>query len=87
MATFWGILARLADAYILVVIVQVILSWVRLGESNPLVQLLNQITEPVYRRIRGLIRTSFGGFDFAPLLLIVALSCLQRVLLRLAERS
>jgi YggT family protein len=87
MATFWEILARLAYAYTLVVVVQVILSWVRLAEGNPVVQILNRLTEPVYRRIRGVIPTSFGGFDFAPVIVIVAASCLQTVFVRLAQRS
>ena len=74
------LLSRLIDVYIFIILAGVVLSWFRLPDSNPLVQLIKQVTEPVYRAIRSIIPTQFGSIDLAPLLVIVALSLLQKLL-------
>ena len=42
--------------------------------------MLYRLTEPVYAKIRGLIPTTFGGMDLAPLILIFALIFLETFL-------
>jgi len=74
------LISRLIDVYIFIILAGVVLSWLRLPESNSLVQLIKQATEPVYRAIRSIIPTQFGGIDIAPLLVIVALSLVQKML-------
>jgi YggT family protein len=74
------LVALLVDLYSLVVFVSVILSWIRLSEDNPLVRFTNALTEPVLRPIRNLL-PPVAGFDFSPMLLLLALRLLRRILL------
>ncbi len=74
----------LIDAYIFVLIAQVILSWlISLGIVNryqPFVQqigvFLNRLTEPVLMRIRKRL-PPMGGIDLSPLVLFISLKFLQ----------
>ena len=86
MPAFWSILAKLTHAYTIVLIVDIVLSWIQLPATNPLVQLIKSVTEPVYRRIRGMIPTRFGGLDFAPLILILALHFLRQFFVSMSYR-
>jgi YggT family protein len=63
--------------YIWVVIIAALITWVQPNPYNPIVQFLWNVTEPVYRWIRRYIPTQFGGFDIAPIILILGLEFLQ----------
>ena len=63
--------------YIWVVIIAALITWVQPNPYNPIVRFLWNVTEPVYRFIRRYIPTTFGGFDVAPIILILALEFLQ----------
>jgi len=63
--------------YIWVVIIAALITWVQPNPYNPIVRFLWNVTEPVYRWIRRYIPTTFGGFDIAPIILILALEFLQ----------
>jgi len=63
--------------YIWVVIIAALITWVQPNPYNPIVQFLWNVTEPVYRYIRKYIPTTFGGFDIAPIILILGLEFLQ----------
>jgi YggT family protein len=63
--------------YIWVVIIAALISWVQPNPFNPIVRFLYALTEPVYAFIRRYIPTVFGGFDIAPIILILALELLQ----------
>ena len=63
--------------YIWVVIIAALITWVQPNPYNPIVRFLWNVTEPVYRVIRRYIPTTFGGFDIAPIILILALEFLQ----------
>jgi YggT family protein len=67
----------LISLYIWVVIIAALITWVQPNPYNPIVQFLWNVTEPVYRWIRRYIPTQFGGFDIAPIILILALEFLQ----------
>lgn len=83
MANFIEALATLINiilsASIWVVIGRVIISWVNADPYNPIVRILYQVTEPVLYRIRRFMPV-FGGFDFSPMILILAIIFLQRFL-------
>jgi YggT family protein len=64
------------NLYTYVVLASVILSWVRLDPGNPLVRFTNTLTEPVLKPIRAVL-PSFGGLDFSPLVLLLALQLLN----------
>lgn len=71
--------------YILVIfqfilLARVLLSWFpNIDRSNPLVQLLYQLTEPVLQPIRNLLPQT-GMMDFSPLIVFLIISVLMRVL-------
>lgn len=76
--------ARILDivltAYMWVIIIRAILSWVNPDPYNPIVRVLYQITEPVLDRVRGWIPLRGMGIDFAPLAVLLAIFFLQSFL-------
>jgi YggT family protein len=63
--------------YIWVVIIAALITWVQPNPYNPIVRFLYAVTEPVYAFIRRFIPTNFGGFDIAPIIVILGLQFLQ----------
>jgi len=61
-----------------IVIARAILSWVNPDPYNPIVRFIHNITEPVLYQIRRRIPLSFGGIDFSPILVLLAVIFLQR---------
>jgi len=68
------------NAYMVIVIVQALLSWVNPDPYNPIVRFLSQATEPLYYQIRKRIPTVFGGLDISPIIVLLALSFLDQFL-------
>ncbi|MDZ7265288.1 MAG: YggT family protein [candidate division KSB1 bacterium] len=71
-----------ADAYIFIIIIRVILSWIDHNPSNPLIQLVYQITEPPLNWIRSMV-PSLGGLDISPMILILVIYVLESILTRI----
>ena len=59
--------------YIFIIIVQVVISWVNPGAYNPATVIMYQLSEPILRPARRLI-PSAGGFDWSPLVVMIALN-------------
>jgi len=78
-----NILNMVIGLYIWIVIIAALISWVRPDPYNPIVQILYRLTEPVYALIRRYIPTNFGGFDIAPLILILFLQFFQMFVVKL----
>jgi len=73
-------------AYMWIIIIRALLSWVNPDPWNPIVRFLHQVTEPVLRPIRR--RLPVTGVDFSPVVVILAIYFLQRFLVRvLAETA
>jgi YggT family protein len=66
-----------------VVIISTALTWFSPDPSNPIVQMLYRLTQPVYNKMRRYIPTLFNGIDLAPLILIFALLFLETFLISL----
>ena len=75
-----GIVHSLLTVYIWVVIIGALLSWVKPDPYNPIVQIINRLTQPAYDFIRRLMPTVFNGLDLAPIILIVALNVIDVIL-------
>ena len=77
-----GALATVLDVVLnalgIIVVVNALLSWVRPDPSNPIVRFLDQVSDTVCDPIRRLFPTVFGGFDLAPLIVIVIIMFLRR---------
>ncbi|MGI0406803.1 YggT family protein [Helicobacter himalayensis] len=68
------------NLYIFVLIAAVLISWVRPDPYNPIVQVLYRLSEPLFSRVRRIMRTNFGGLDLAPLIVILALEFINILL-------
>lgn len=52
--------------YLGLILVRVLLSWISLERSNPVVPLIFQLTEPVLKPLRRVL-PAIGGFDLSPI--------------------
>jgi YggT family protein len=75
-------LIALIDLYSLVLFVSVLLSWIRPDPDNAIVKVIHQLTEPVLSRVRRVL-PSAGGFDFSPMVVLIALQLLKSLLVRI----
>lgn len=69
--------------YTLIVIARALVSWVNPDPYNPIVRFLYNVTEPVLARMRRYLPLQIGGFDLTPIVLLIALSVVEQLLLRL----
>src|SRR3990170_5986687 len=85
-----GILQLLLQVLSWIIIIQVILSWLfafnvinpQSGFMRTLVEAMERLTAPLYRPIRKIL-PDFGGIDFSPLVLLLAIQIIRRLLLGL----
>ena len=74
-------IARILDIglslYMYIIIAWAVISWVNPDPYNPIVRFLNSITEPVLFRIRKRLPLFFGGMDFSPIIVILAIIFVQ----------
>ena len=77
-----GFIRFLSDAYVFIVIVRVLLSWVRHNPYNPIIRFIYQITEPPLLLIRRYV-PNFGGLDISPMILIFAVMILEKIVIRI----
>ncbi|MGB3751994.1 MAG: YggT family protein [Arcobacteraceae bacterium] len=80
---FATLLITIISLYKWVIIISALLSWVQPDPYNPIVQMLNRLTQPAYNLVRRFIPTVFGGMDMAPLILIFALQFIEIFISRL----
>jgi len=82
------ILDKVIYAYMVIIIIRALLSWVNPDPYNPIVRFLYSVTEPLLYRVRRIIPAYAGGIDFSPMIVILALWFLQQfvpaTLMRLA---
>lgn len=73
-------------AYIWIIIIRALLSWVNPDPYNPIVRFLYNITEPVLYRVRRVVPATMGGIDFSPWIVILGLYFLQYFLVPTLRR-
>jgi YggT family protein len=71
------ILDGLLFAYMWVVIIRALLSWVRPDPYNPIVRFINGIVNPVSYRISRVIPTRIGMMDVSPIILLLIIEFLR----------
>jgi YggT family protein len=75
------VISLLISIYQFIVLARVLISWFPdIDRSNPLIQMLYDLTEPVLRPIREAMGNSMGGLDFSPMILLVGLYVVQMIL-------
>ena len=81
MGNFLGAVARLLDmvlwAYMWLIIIRALLSWVNPDPWNPIVQFVNRVTEPILAPIRRRVPSWRMGIDLSPLVAILAIYFVQ----------
>jgi YggT family protein len=60
-------------AYMWILIIRVVLSWVNPDPYNPIVRALYSITDPVLYWLRRRLPLMAGGIDFSPMVVILAI--------------
>jgi len=68
--------------YMWLIIARAVLSWVSPDPYNPIVRFLHRATDPVLYWVRRRIPIAFGGIDFSPILVILAIVFLQSFLVQ-----
>ncbi len=68
--------------YMWIIIGRAIISWVNPDPYNPIVRFLHSATEPVLFAVRRRLPLFFGGIDFSPILVILAIIFLQNFLVQ-----
>lgn len=80
-ANFLAALGKVVDLalqiYLWLIIARAVLSWVNPDPYNPIVRFLYRATDPVLYWFRRRIPLTFGGIDFSPMLVILAIIFLQ----------
>jgi len=66
----------------IVIIGSVIISWVNADPNNQIVQVINRLSEPIYRPLRRLTRNIPGPIDWAPMILLLIIVFLQQSLVK-----
>lgn len=74
-----GLISFLSRAYIVIIIVRAVLSWVQHNPHQPLIKFIYQVTEPPLRLIRQYV-PDVGGLDVSPVILIFAIYIIERIL-------
>jgi YggT family protein len=75
-----GLVDLAFSIYIFILIARALVSWVNPDPYNPIVRFLHTATDPLMSRVQRLIPLQFGGIDFTPLALLLALSFCQRII-------
>ena len=89
--SLFSILDMLLQLVVYIIIAQVILSWLvafnvintRSGFVRSLLTGLDRLTGPLFRPIRRLL-PDFGGIDFSPIVVLLAIQIVRKLLVGLA---
>jgi YggT family protein len=65
------------NLYMWIVIARAVISWVNPDPYNPIVRFLYAATDPVFDRLRRTLPLYFGGFDFSPIIILLAITFLD----------
>jgi len=71
-------LIMVLEVYTYVILARVILSWIVQDRGNPIMRILDALTDPVLAPLSRVL--TFGGIDLSPIVVIFALQALQRVI-------
>ena len=77
-------LSKVLDAVLtllwILIIARAILSWVNPDPYNPIVRFIYNVTEPILYQVRKRLPLNFGGMDFSPIVVFLAIIFVQEVL-------
>jgi YggT family protein len=67
------IVSMILTLYLWIIIARAVLSWVNPDPYNPIVRFIHNVTEPVLRPVRQRLPISYGGIDFSPMVVLLAI--------------
>lgn len=70
------------SAYMWIVIIAALISWVNPDPYNPIVRFLSAVTEPVLRRVRRIVGARMGFIDLSPMIVILAIVFVRHFLVQ-----
>ena len=77
------LLHSLISLYIWVVIIGAVLSFIQLDPRNPIVEVLNRLTQPVFYFVRQKMPfVVFSGIDLSPIVIVLGLQFIDTLLMR-----
>ncbi len=79
---FAKILDIALSAYMWIIVIRAVLSWVSPDPYNPIVQALCRMTDPVLSWLRRKFPLMAGSIDFSPLVAILVILFLQQFLVK-----
>jgi YggT family protein len=75
--TLLGIVSQLLGLYLWVVIISAVMTWIEPNPYNPIVRFIYGITEPLFDFVRRHLPVTVGGFDFSPIVVLIAIEFIQ----------
>ena len=74
----------LISMYIWVIIIAAVISFVQPDPRNPIVDILNRLTQPAFRFVRQKLPfVVFSGIDLSPIVIIFGLQFIDTILVRM----
>ena len=80
------IIGMVLTLYLWIIVARAVLSWVNPDPYNPIVRFIHNVTEPVLYPIRNKLPVSYGGIDFSPIIVFLAIMFLNSWLVPSIER-
>ncbi|MCH9697866.1 MAG: YggT family protein [Gammaproteobacteria bacterium] len=74
------------NTFVILIIVQAVLSWINPGVYNPAIALVHSITNPVLSLGRRVL-PPISGIDLSPILVVIALEFLRRLIIPFFEQA
>lgn len=72
------VVSLLLKIYFWSLLIMIIAGWIAPGSGNPILVLINQISEPLMKPFRN-IMPPMGGLDLSPILVFLVLQILEKV--------
>jgi len=76
------IINMIFDVLIWLIIIRSFLSFFRHNPYQPLIRFIYEVTEPIMAPFRKLIPAA-GGIDFSPIAVVLAITLVQKIVIRL----
>ncbi|VAW86358.1 Cell division integral membrane protein, YggT and half-length relatives [hydrothermal vent metagenome] len=74
------LLSLFLNVFLFAILIQIIVSWINPGSHNPIMSLIQTITEPVMGPARRVI-PAIGGLDLSPLVVILVIQLLKMLII------
>ena len=74
------LISLIINIFLFAILIQVIISWINPGSYNPVLSLLNSLTEPLLAPVRRRM-PDLGGIDLSPMVVMIGLVILEMLLI------